>query len=88
VQAATASPVILHDQDNLISRVHAYVAVEGRAVLVRDAASISGTHIAAPGAEDWTRVGQEPTPLPLGWSLRIGKRIFVFQPTATADPPP
>jgi FHA domain-containing protein len=84
VRSAMASPVVLRDPDNLISRVHARVSVDDGAVLVRDAPSVSGTYVAAPGAEDWTRVGTEPTPIFPNWSLRIGARVFVFQ--ATRDP--
>jgi hypothetical protein len=84
VQDASASPVVLRDPDNLISRVHAYVSVGDGSVFVRDAPSVSGTYVAAPGAEDWTRVGTEPTRLPPEWSLRVGTRVFVFKPTAAA----
>jgi hypothetical protein len=84
VQDASASPIVLHDPGNLISRVHAYVSVGDGSVHVRDASSVSGTYLAAPGAEDWTRVGQEPTRLLPEWSLRVGKRVFVFKPTGAA----
>ena len=84
VRSATASPVVLRDPENMISRVHARVWVDDGAVLVRDAPSVSGTYVAAPGAGDWTRVGTEPTPIFPGWSLRIGTRVFVFR--ATRDP--
>ncbi len=84
VQDASASPVVLHDPENLISRVHAYVSVADGAVYVRDAPSVSGTYVAAPGAGDWTRVGQEPTRILPEWSLRVGKRVFVFKTTGAA----
>jgi hypothetical protein len=84
VQDASASPIVLRDPDNLISRVHAYVSVGDGSVFVRDAPSVSGTYVAAPGAEDWTRVGTEPTRIPPEWSLRVGTRVFVFKPTAAA----
>ena len=84
VQDASASPIVLHDPENLISRVHAYVSVGDGSVHVRDAPSVSGTYVAAPGAEDWARVGPEPTRILPEWSLRVGKRVFVFKPTGAA----
>ena len=84
VQDASASPIVLHDPENQISRVHTYVSVGDGSVYVRDAPSVSGTYVAAPGAEDWTRVGSEPTRILPEWSLRVGKRVFIFKPTGAA----
>ncbi|GAB4584048.1 FHA domain-containing protein [Nocardia sp. IFM 10818] len=81
VRRAQAAPIVI-PRNRHVSRVHAYVYVEGGVVFVRDAATPGGTFVAAPGAADWIRVGQRPIELKPGWSVRIGQRILTYR----ADP--
>jgi FHA domain-containing protein len=75
VRSAAASPIEVHN-DRHVSRVHAYISIDGDMVRVRDASTPAGTFLAAPGAKEWTPVGTAPIELPVGSSLRIGERIF------------
>jgi hypothetical protein len=76
VSRGAATGIVVADPDNTISRVHTYLWVNQNGVYVRDANSSNGTFIAAPGAQDWDRLGDQPAELPVGWSMRIGRRIF------------
>ncbi|MGK8525335.1 FHA domain-containing protein [Nocardia asteroides] len=88
VRAATAAPIVLQ-RDRHVSRVHAYVSVDGGKVYVRDAAATSGTFIAAPGTDQWTRISTLPTELLPGWRVRISERVLTYrgddQRTGMAD---
>jgi FHA domain len=84
VKNKQAAALQVDDPDQLVSRVHAHLWVERGAVYVRDASSANGTFVAAPGAKDWTRVGQDGTELPLGWSIRVGGRIFTLEEGGSA----
>jgi hypothetical protein len=74
VRNATASPIVLQS-DPYVSRVHAYITVDGDGVHIRDALTSGGTFIAAPGATAWTQIGTVPMRLEPGWSMRVGEWI-------------
>ena len=76
VTGGQATPIVVRDPDNLVSRVQVHLFVDGGTVTVRDVASANGTFVAAPGAPDWVRLGDAPAELPLGWSMRMGRRVF------------
>ena len=84
VRTRRASPLQIDDPDQLVSRVHAHLSVDSGGVFVRDAASANGTFVAAPGAKDWTRVGQDRAELPVGWSIRVGGRVFTLEEGTSA----
>lgn len=87
VISGAASPIVVVDPDNLISRAHAHVTVDTGGVMVRDNASGDGTYVAPPGAPEWMRLGPDAAPLPPGWSLRLGMRVFTHLAAPTQREP-
>ncbi|WP_167461510.1 FHA domain-containing protein [Nocardia brasiliensis] len=79
VRAATAAPIVIQ-RDRHVSRVHTYVSVDDGKVLVREAESTSGTFIAPPDTDEWTRITTSPTELHPGWRLRISNRVLTYHP--------
>lgn len=85
VLSGAASPIVVRDPDQLISRVQVHVSVVHGAVTLRDGGSANGTFVAAPGAKEWVRLGDQPAALPPGWSMRIGRRVYTYVATAIAS---
>lgn len=84
VRLGRAVPLVVEDEEGLVSRVQAHIAVSEGRVTIHDGPSANGTFTAAPGHTDWTRVGSEPTRLRPGSSIRLGKRVYTYK-TSTED---
>ena len=84
VLSGAASPIVVRDPDQLISRVQVHVSIVKGAVTLRDGGSANGTFVAAPGAKEWVRLGDQVAVLPPGWSMRIGRRVYTYVATAVA----
>lgn len=78
VRQAKAAPIALRD-DQQVARIHAYVTIDGLRVLVRDAATPSGTFVAPPGGSTWEPVGTELAELKPGWSVRVGSHVLTYR---------
>ncbi|MFC8047814.1 FHA domain-containing protein [Nocardia sp. NPDC057353] len=77
VKAAVAAPLVL-PRDRHVSRVHAYVDIDNGSVFVRDAGTGAGTFVAAPGTDEWARIGTDRTELPPGARVRISDRVLTY----------
>lgn len=77
VRNSAASPIVTGD-DRHVSRVHAFVSVDGDTVLVRDNATPGGTYVAAPNVQQWTQIGSTAERLKPGWRIMIGEQIYTY----------
>ncbi|NKY59865.1 FHA domain-containing protein [Nocardia flavorosea] len=77
VRRKTAAPLVLQ-RDRHISRVHAYLSVDGGKVYLRDAGTAAGTFVSTPDEPRWTRIGQSPTELPPGGRIRISEQVLTY----------
>ncbi|WP_208378904.1 FHA domain-containing protein [Cumulibacter soli] len=76
VQSGQAAALTVIDPDTVLSSAHALLAIRGAQVVLTDLGSLNGTHIAPPGAQDWTRLEQYQevlitpgTRLLFGWTV-------------------
>jgi hypothetical protein len=79
VRARRALPLVLADPERTVSRVHARIELGGWDVNVSDADSSNGTHVAQPGATEWTRLTpHETVTIRPGARLLVGDRTLIF----------
>ncbi|MFV0534579.1 MAG: FHA domain-containing protein [Cumulibacter sp.] len=76
VQSGQAAALTVVDPDTVLSSAHALLAIRGAQVVLTDLGSLNGTHIAPPGAQDWSRLEQYQevlitpgTRLLFGWTV-------------------
>lgn len=77
VLGGTARALVLHDPEELISRVHARLVVDDEGISLIDEGSANGTFVSAPGTEGWDEVPPTtPVRLVPGTRMLIGERIL------------
>lgn len=79
VRSGAAEALTVVDPDSVLSSAHALISRRDGAVLLRDLGSLNGTHLAAPGETDWTRLesGQE-LPIVPGTRLLFGWTVATY----------
>lgn len=83
VRSGALGSIVVEDRSGAVSRAHAEIRIVGWDVLIQDAGSRNGTFVAEPEETGWTPVpagGQRV--LGPGARVRIGGRIFAFEPPA------
>jgi hypothetical protein len=76
-----AKPIVLPDEEQRISRVHARLVFSEDAVEIVDAGSVNGTWIEPPGGDGWiAMVPRVPVPLPLGSRIQVGDLVLSYTP--------
>lgn len=82
VLSGQARPLTVHDPDNVLSSAHAALQLRDWDVFVVDLGSLNGSHVAPPGAVDWTRVPPgTPTRLVPGCRMLFGWTVVTFAPS-------
>ncbi|WP_153502881.1 FHA domain-containing protein [Cumulibacter manganitolerans] len=76
VQSGEAEALTVVDPDSVLSSAHALISRREGQILLRDLGSLNGTHVAPPGATDWTRLEQhQEVPIVPGTRLLFGWTI-------------
>lgn len=79
VQSGQAAALTVADPDTVLSSAHALLSVRGAQVSLTDLGSLNGTHIAPPGAQDWTRLEQHrEVPIAPGTRLLFGWTVATY----------
>jgi hypothetical protein len=79
VQAGRVRGVVLADEEDAVSRIHAEIRINGWTPMIRDRGSANGTYVAAPGSTVWTTLTpKQAVPLAPGTRVQLGGRSFVY----------
>ena len=80
VNGETATAVLIPDPDQLLSRLHLEVRLEGWQVLVVDRRSVNATYVTAPGKAQLQIRPGEPQPIVPGTTVSLGDIVsFVYE---------
>jgi hypothetical protein len=79
VQVGRVRGVVLVDEDDAVSRIHAEIRINGWTPMIKDRGSANGTYVAAPDSTVWTALTpKQAVPLAPGTRVQIGGRSFVY----------
>jgi hypothetical protein len=79
VLSGRVRPLVVLDEEETVSRIHAEIRIEGWNPEILDRGSANGTYIAPPGSTIWTPLPPKtPTPLVPGTRVEMGGRWFVY----------
>jgi hypothetical protein len=75
-----ARPLAVADVERSLSRIHAWILLNGWDVRVLDKGSANGTYVLLPAEVGWQRLVPEvPITIEPGTTVRLGKRTFRFE---------
>ena len=79
MQRGKARPLTVVDPDTVLSGAHAALRLHQGETYLEDLGSLNGSHIAPPGATDWTRVEPySPIRLEPGTRLLFGWTVATY----------
>lgn len=87
VREGVLRPLIIDDDERLVSRAHLEITLKGWDVYITDTGTANGTLVATSGTQAYTAlVPGQPLRLPPGARVSIGKRSFVFESSLCDEP--